>query len=107
MHDASESYLADIVRPVKRSLTKYLEIEKKMQDTIYEKFVGEITEEDRKIISEIDDAMLYLEFYTLAGEEVCEKKPLTAEHKLGECDFNEVQAEFIALYNELKNKKED
>ncbi len=105
MHDASEGYLSDIVRPVKRALTSYLEIEKRMQNTIYEKFVGEITDDDRKIIAEIDDAMLYLEFFELAGEEVCEKKPLVAEHILGERPFGEVEAEFIALYNELK--KED
>lgn len=40
LHDASEAYLADITRPVKQFLPGYLEIEKRLQDTIYEKFWG-------------------------------------------------------------------
>lgn len=107
MHDASESYLSDIVRPVKHSLTSYLDIEKNLQDIIYEKFVGDISEEDRIIISEIDDAMLYHEFFTLTGEEVCKKGNLVTHPELKSIPFTETEAEFITLYNQLKNAKED
>lgn len=37
LHDASEAYLADITRPVKKNLERYLEIEEKLQDAVYEK----------------------------------------------------------------------
>ena len=40
LHDASEAYLADITRPVKKNLQKYLEIEDVLQNTIYEKYIG-------------------------------------------------------------------
>jgi 5'-deoxynucleotidase YfbR-like HD superfamily hydrolase len=38
LHDASESYIADLTRPVKLHLTEYSEIEETLQNAIYEKF---------------------------------------------------------------------
>mgnify|MGYP003310119605 CR=1 FL=1 len=50
LHDASEAYIADITRPVKRELKEYLSIESRLQDAIYERFLGKLpTEEERKI----------------------------------------------------------
>lgn len=36
LHDASEAYLSDITRPVKKHLPSYLEIENKLQGTIHQ-----------------------------------------------------------------------
>ncbi len=106
MHDASEAYIADIVRPVKRSLDDYLRIEKRMQDAIYEKFVGEITDEDRIIISEIDDAMLYWEFFNFMDVEIMEKRELLSKPTYQNRSFSDVETEFISLYYQLKNNEE-
>lgn len=38
MHDASEAYLSDVIRPIKSSLTNYLQIEERLQRTIAERF---------------------------------------------------------------------
>ena len=38
LHDASEAYLSDITRPVKRQLGDYCLFEEKMQELIFEKF---------------------------------------------------------------------
>lgn len=38
MHDAAETYLQDIVRPVKKSLDGYLEIEEGLERVIFKKF---------------------------------------------------------------------
>lgn len=38
LHDASEAYLSDIVRPVKPQIKGYVEIEERLQNAIYEKF---------------------------------------------------------------------
>lgn len=38
LHDASEAYLSDIVRPVKQFLGNYLEIESKIEQTIASKY---------------------------------------------------------------------
>ena len=40
LHDASEAYLADITRPVKKNMTMYIQIEEQLQNMIYEKFLG-------------------------------------------------------------------
>jgi len=39
LHDGSEAYLSDITKPVKKHLSKYIEIEKHLQDTIFNKFL--------------------------------------------------------------------
>ena len=36
LHDASEAYIADIIRPVKPYLTNYLDIEAQIMDVIYD-----------------------------------------------------------------------
>ena len=38
LHDASEAYLSDITRPVKRKLTEYQVIEQRLQNLIWEKY---------------------------------------------------------------------
>jgi uncharacterized protein len=62
LHDASEAYLCDIPRPLKKYLNGYLEVEKKMQDMIYEKFCGRTpTTEEQEKIHEVDDLVLIAE----------------------------------------------
>ena len=39
LHDGSEAYLADITRPVKKHLSKYLEIENVLQGKIFKKWI--------------------------------------------------------------------
>ncbi len=104
MHDASESYLADIIRPVKKNLNTYITIEKQLQDIIYEKFVGNLTTQERIIVSEIDDAILYHEFFTLMGVELSEKLPIKTAPDFVTLDFNTVEKEFIMLYNKLSGE---
>ena len=60
LHDASEAYLSDVTRPVKHELPKYLEIEKPLQESIWQKYLGlALTEEENSQVFRIDDAMLY------------------------------------------------
>ena len=60
LHDASEAYLSDVTRPVKHELPKYLEIEKPLQESIWQKYLGSaLTEEENSQVFRIDDAMLY------------------------------------------------
>ena len=47
LHDASEGYISDIIRPVKIYLTNYLEIESKIMGTILTHFgLDDLTEEE-------------------------------------------------------------
>ena len=38
MHDASEAYLSDVIRPIKSSLTNYHEIESRLERVIAQRF---------------------------------------------------------------------
>lgn len=105
LHDASESYMADIIRPVKKNLDAYIKIEKRLQSTVYEKFIGTLTDDELSAVSEIDDAMLFWEFFTLMGERLSEEIPTKTAPKFITEDFSKVEREFIELYNSLSDKK--
>ena len=70
LHDASEAYLSDITRPVKKHLHKYLEVEEVLQNKIFEKWIPNLSEDEKNQIFEIDDAILYYEFINLFGEKI-------------------------------------
>lgn len=97
LHDASEAYIADITRPVKRNLPKYLVIEKVLQDAIYERFLGNtLTEEEAAVVAEIDDSLLYYEFYHYMGEKLQDEEPFIASDPVFEfVPFKEVEEKYI------------
>lgn len=72
LHDASEAYLADITRPVKQHLLKYMEIEKILQDVIFAKYLGELSEDEMRHWKALDDLLLYYEFDHFMGEKLME-----------------------------------
>lgn len=99
LHDASEAYMSDVTRPVKRLLPQYVEIEKRLQGIIYEKF-GAAGEDPA--IEEIDDALLYHEFVHLLGETLFQTVPaLSGEPDYAERAFHEVKEEFLTLFDVL------
>lgn len=105
IHDASEAYLADITRPVKKHLQKYLEIEDKLQGLIFEKWIPSLTGDEIKLIFEIDDAILYYEFIDLFGEKIFDYVPtLKSKPRFEQIEFSFVEKEFLTLFNELRNK---
>jgi len=106
LHDASEAYLADITRPVKRNLQNYLDIEEVLQNTIYEKYIGrELTEEEKELISLVDDAMLYNEFVHYMNEELPTKDTkLLSEPKFEFIEFSKIENKYKELFNILINK---
>ena len=76
LHDASEAYLADVTRPVKKELPRYLEIEEPLQNLIWLTFLGQpLTEEEYTQVFAIDDAILYYEFLTLMDTKLAETAP--------------------------------
>ena len=106
LHDASEAYLADITRPVKRNLQNYLEIEEVLQNTIYEKYIGrELTEEEKKLISLVDDAMLYNEFIHYMNKELPAKDTTLVSKPVFEfVEFSKIENKYKELFNTLLNK---
>lgn len=102
LHDGSEAYLADITRPVKKHLHKYLEVEEVLQNKIFEKWIPTLTDEERKLVFEIDDAILYYEFITLFGESIFDYVPILKSNPRFEyIEFSQIENEFITKFNEL------
>ena len=103
LHDASEAYIGDVTRPFKKHLLYYLEIEEKLQSTIWHILgITQLTGTEEKKVYEIDDAMLYHEFLSLMNEVISEKKSqLTSQPNFNERRFKDVEQEFLALYKKL------
>ena len=49
LHDASEAYIADIVRPAKRFMPEYKKIEKNLMRVIYQRFDLNIDDEPKEL----------------------------------------------------------
>ena len=119
LHDASEAYLADITRPVKRNLKNYLEIEAVLQNTIYEKYCEIwnsgcldiipvyriLTKEEHELVSLVDDAMLYNEFIHYMNEKLPTKDTnLVSKPAFEFIEFSKVESKYKELFNILVNK---
>jgi hypothetical protein len=105
LHDGSEAYLADITRPVKKHLQKYLEFEEVLQGKIFEKWIPNLTDEELKLVFEIDDAILYYEFIELFGEKIFDYTPmLKSNPRFDLIDFSTVEKEFLELFTQLIEK---
>ena len=103
LHDASEAYLSDVTRPIKAMLTKYLEVEDKLQNTIWEKYLGFIpNNEDRKKIFGVDDDMLSLEFFNLMPEKLGDRyKKILSDVNLDFVQMELTEKKFLDRFYEL------
>ena len=96
LHDASEGYISDIIRPVKIYLTNYLEIESKIMGTILTHFgLDDLKEEENLRWKQIDDEILELDRAVPPLFSV----PDLAEHTPGEIEIRFLQeAERLGVY---------
>jgi len=101
IHDASEAYISDVTRPVKQYLNDYKRIEKKLQKTIYKKFLGKsLAEEEQLQVDTVDDEMLVCEIDALMRK----KKIFSSIPKLysyPSFEYRnqiEVETEFLKVY---------
>ena len=101
LHDASEAYISDITRPVKRHLSDYREIEKILQDIIFTKFLGApLTDDEFAVVDEIDNAMLVHELNTLTKTKRFPDTDvkLASTPSFEQRNFSEVENEFLKMY---------
>jgi hypothetical protein len=62
LHDASEAYLGDMVRPVKRKMPEYQAAEDRLMNVILGKFgITDITDTQLRMVEDADDKILYRE----------------------------------------------
>ncbi|MCL2424728.1 MAG: phosphohydrolase [Oscillospiraceae bacterium] len=101
IHDANESYISDITRPVKQFLPDYKEIEQRLQSLIYKRFMNsELSDDEFYLVNAIDDDMLKCEFNSLMkGKRVFDSIPIlssmpTFKYK----NHVDVETEFLKVY---------
>lgn len=106
LHDASEAYLSDVTRPVKKDLPYYLEVEDKLQNLLWKHFIGRVPgNEERNQIFAIDDLMFSMEFHQIMFEDANEDyKKLARNFICEERPRKEVQKQFIRLFEEHMKK---
>jgi hypothetical protein len=106
LHDAPECYIADLTRPVKRRLPLYCEADAKLLETIYTALCSGVpTPEEWRIICEIDDAMMWHEFYALRGVTFSPEAPkLFCECLFGAEDIAKVRRRFEESYARLAGR---
>lgn len=104
LHDASEAYLSDVPRPFKKTLPSYQELEEHFLSIIYQKYLGsDLTEEECRLVREIDDDMLYFDLAELLGErpdrQMPEMKSVFSEEYV---PFLEVEEKYLELFRKLR-----
>lgn len=105
VHDGSEAYMADIVRPYKKHLDKYLYFEDKLQNIIWNKYCKNgLSKEEVKQVFEIDDIVLYNEFHeTMRVNTIEENEDCIGDVEFIFCDMKTIENKFLDLFEELSN----
>ena len=105
LHDASEAYISDITRPVKRLLDEYRRIEDKLQNFIFDFYgIGDLSNEEEVIVKEIDDSMLNYELKELLENDRVYDFNLKKNYDISYRDMREVRDEFVNMVSYLMNK---
>ena len=97
LHDASEAYISDIIRPVKACLPQYQVLEKNLQQRIFERFgLPVLSEQEIALSKEIDNAVLDYEFDALhVGGSWDELPSVSAKFDFSFRDMKSVEQEFM------------
>ena len=108
LHDASEAYISDIIRPVKVHLANYLEIEGQIMNQIWKKYgLDDLNEEERRIWKTIDDDILAFELKALMnGEQSRALPPLSSSPDVSERDWKDIEQEFLETATFLQGEIE-
>lgn len=106
LHDGSEAYLSDVTRPVKEELPVYKQIEEPLQNMIWNKWLdAPLTEEEERLVFEIDDALLYHEFLQLMDMALYENGPkLESSPEYAFESFQKTKEEYLTLFAQLYTK---
>lgn len=100
LHDAGEAYMSDVPRPFKQSLLNYIEAEEQLLSLIYGKFLGsDLTDEERILVKQIDDDLLYYDLKYLLNEDMGEEPELVTTPSYEVEPFSVVENHFLELYH--------
>lgn len=106
LHDAGEAYMSDVIRPLKVDMPDYIRQEEHLLDVIYEKYLGSIlTEEERILVKQVDDDMLYYDMLNLLHEPQSGPKPEMKSNFTQEfVPFEDVERRFLELFTQYREK---
>ena len=101
LHDAGESYLSDVPRPLKPSMPEYVRTEEHLLDFIYEKYLGsKLDEEEQRLVKSIDNDLLYYDLKELLNEVSESSEPeLLISLSYEFVSFAQVEQEYLNLFN--------
>lgn len=103
LHDASEAYISDIIRPIKRQLTEYNEIEDHIIDIIFKKYQLNLSSEEKQLIRNIDDDIMSHELYHLIkNTDNIIKKEIICEIDLSKTDSEKIEKEYLKMFELYK-----
>ena len=103
LHDASEAYIADIIRPVKAHLSNYLKIEDQIMACIWKQFdLADLSLEEQKAWKKMDDLLLEQELkHLMPGKENRFIPVLASIPDLRQRNWQDVEQEFIQCFKDL------
>lgn len=103
LHDASEAYISDITRPIKKHLDVYLQAEEKLQNMVYGKFLDALpNKQEREQIDSVDNVMLYHEFLHYTSEELLNYKgEILSTPNFKFVEFKIIEQEYKDLFYSL------
>ena len=101
-HDASETYMSDLITPIKKQMKEYQIIEDQLLETIFQAFHIQLKNEEKNIWKEMDHLLLEAELKEMMPLE--EDRPtvtLISVPDLKEHYYREIEAEFKAYALQL------
>jgi len=104
LHDASEAYISDIIRPVKKRLPEYYEIEDQILQTVFRRFgLGDLTQEETAAWKQIDNDLLAVEMEEMFPAFHPEKIPvLQSDPDLTEREHKQIERQFLQMLEQLR-----
>lgn len=106
LHDATECYMSDLTRPVKRRFPLYYEAESELQRVIFTALCGFLpTDSEWEQVGAVDDCLLYHEFLMLRRIELSRQAPtLCGVCEFTQRTFEEVREAFLCKFRELSQR---
>ena len=104
LHDAGESYLSDVPRPLKHSMPEYVRTEEHLLDLIYEKYLGyKLDEEEQRLVKSIDNDLLYYDLKELLNECSYDAAPkLLISLNYDFVPFHQVEQAYLELFQQYR-----
>lgn len=94
-HDASETYMSDLITPIKKQMKEYQVIEDKLLETIFQAFHIQLKDEEKNIWKEMDHLLLEAELKEMMPlEENRSSVTLMSTPDLKEYYYREIEEEF-------------